>query len=306
MSYYNSGLHTPRHILKQQAFETFKQRLTKIGVILDENETEWYGANSGHRFKCKCKNNHIIYVNPMSIQHGSYPCIECMNESLFERFKLQLSKHNVILDDSETKWHGGKDKDKYLAHCFRGHICTPCPSHVKRGQGPCNRCAYEIKKDKSLADFLKCLENYGAIPAWNEWKGACVRHRVICNKGHTCNTLPSSVLYNGQGLCNYCANQYWDVFYLVYNPISKIYKLGITSNNPKQRLNYHKSNGFTKLIILYTGIDAHPLENDIRKFLINKGYYPFIGREYYEDDSLDEIINELNTYNLENMAHDND
>lgn len=297
--------HVPMNVLKERAFADFKSRISRMNLTLDENEIEWYGANSGYKFKCICMNGHTVLVNPISIQHGCYPCKQCMDDSLFERFKLALSMHNVVLDESETKWHGGRDKDKYLAHCSRGHICTPCPSHIKRGQGPCIKCSYEIKKDKTLEVFLKCLNEHYAIPAWIEWNGVSIRHRIICKNGHVYYTLPSSVMYNGQGPCGLCANLYWDVFYVVYNRIAKIYKLGITSNNPKQRLNYHKSKGFTDVIILYKNIDAHILENKIRKFLSDTGYYPFIGREYFEDDSLQVIINELETYNLQNYADQN-
>ena len=62
-------------------------------------------------------------------------------------------------------------------------------------------------------------------------------YHAHCAEGHPCLPMPNRIK-NGRGGCDICANKYSDVVYVVTGPNGL--KFGITSGDPRPRLNDHK------------------------------------------------------------------
>jgi hypothetical protein len=144
------------------------------------------------------------------------------------------------------------------------------------------------------------LESVGASPAWTDWKGVKYAYNIMCPNGHIIRRNAFDVMYHSSGICCIPGNDYWDIFYIVYNPTLKVVKFGITSTITRNgyRLRSHEINGYTKLLYYVKNINARQLESGIISSLFDRGYMPIKGREYFSLDVLSFILSELTTYGL--------
>ena len=104
---------------------------------------------------------------------------------------------------------------------------------------------------------------------------------------------------NGRGGCDICANKYSDVVYVVTG-LNGL-KFGITSGDPRPRLNYHKSisgGNYDTTVRLWTGLRpfgwARQVELNLRDELADRGHCPLPGtKEYFPAASLSLVLNVL-------------
>lgn len=171
-----------------------------------------------------------------------------------------------------------------MVRCAAGHDCTPTPNNVKRGQGVCSVCGGR----NSAAAWQAFRERVGArggVVLETAWKGKDTPHAIRCVLGHIGHPTPGSV-QRGCGICRTCAHRVWDVFYVVRHPAAGQLKFGITSGDPRSRLNDHARDGFTEVLRTITRMDngaAKELEDEVRKLLRCAGVRPVRGREYFTD-----------------------
>jgi hypothetical protein len=92
-----------------------------------------------------------------------------------------------------------------------------------------------------------------------------------------------------------------DALYVTRNPLTCCVKFGITSRDGRIRLRAHRSDGFTEVLRLITGLPeglAAHTEEKIKLALAMVGAKPVRGREYFSDDYLDLIENEISIWTV--------
>lgn len=100
----------------------------------------------------------------------------------------------------ETSWLGSKVSHRVL--CPAGHVATPSPNSVQRGNGLCRACA---GKDPEIAwcEFQARVTALGGRVLEPHWLGARTPHRAECAAGHPTSPRPNNVQQGG-GLCLIC------------------------------------------------------------------------------------------------------
>lgn len=271
----------------------YKIYLAKINAV--PMWDEWKGTNQPHKLQCEF--GHTVYPRPNDVQQGQGICRVCAGrdpQSAATRFRQRLIELNAT--PLWTVWLGANEPHKIL--CEFNHLCTPSPNNVMRGQGICKICA---RQDPIFAEqnFMNLLEELGATPVWDKWIGANKPHKVICRNDHECWVYYSNI-YNGRGVCHFCAGMDWDVIYVVMSDKLKRVKFGITSGDPRPRLSAHRSTGYNRTLYIATNIDARPVETDIKISLAIAGFNPIHGWEYFDINALATIMSTLESYGLNN------
>jgi len=90
-----------------------------------------------------------------------------------------------------------------------------------------------------------------------------------------------------------------DVLYVTRNPVTCCVKFGITSRNGYVRLRTHRVDGFTEVLRLITGLPeglAVLTEQKIKLALAMVDAKPMRGQEYFSDEYLDLIKNEIGNW----------
>lgn len=256
----------------------FRERVEALGGIV--LEPTWLGANAGHRVRCSA--GHETTPRPSNVRNRGRICRTCAGRDprLAEReFRARVAElGGVIL---EPAWRGANTPHR--AHCSAGHECFPQPGHLRAGRGMCRICA---RKDPVQAEreFRARLDRFGASLLESRWLGSTTPHRVRCAAGHDCRPRPSAV-QQGQGICRGCASKEWDVFYVVRNSDAGLIKFGITSGNPRPRLQDHARDGYRSVVRVLTKLPdgfARRIEQSAIVTLRRLGEAPAKGREYYD------------------------
>lgn len=179
----------------------------------------------------------------------------------------------------------GKDSP-HKVRCREGHINSPTPGNIRRGTGICWECGRKRgwgKRAPAVFNRFKAeVERHGGQVLEASWLGGQTPHRVRCAEGHTANPRPNNVL-TGRGICAKCAGRAWDAFYVVRHR-DGVVKFGITSGNPKSRLDDHKRDGFVTRVVVRTGLPdgvARSVETELMRRLRAHGIDPIRGREYF-------------------------
>lgn len=115
-------------------------------------------------------------------------------------FRARLAELGVTLLDPYL----GNGKP-HRAICANGHPCTPRPSYLQGGGGPCRTCAGTDPKAAEAA-FRKRVEELGGAVLQTEWLGTDKPCLVRCINGHECTPRPHHVM-RGKGMCLTCAGQ---------------------------------------------------------------------------------------------------
>lgn len=193
----------------------------------------------------------------------------------FQRFLDRLAELGATC--IETEWLGARTKHQVI--CAEGHLCNPLPNNVISGFGPCQTCA-GVSPTESYRKFQDRLAELGATLLEDGWIGRHTPHRVRCSEGHECTPTPGNVL-NGGGLCRDCAWK-WDAFYVVAS--EDVVKFGVTTGDPRPRLNVHASAGLTERVLVATDLPegvALELEGEMKRLLSLAGVRPVHGHEYF-------------------------
>ena len=274
------------------AWENFRRRVTELGgVVL---EPEWLGKDKLHL--CRCAKGHECRPLPSHVRDGGGICRICAGQDqtvAWENFRRRVAElGGVVL---EPGWLGSGVP--HLCRCVNGHECKPRPYHVSAGRGICRICA---GNDSVTAweNFRSRVVELGGTVLEPEWLGCQIPHFCRCANGHECRPMPNSV-QQGQGICAICAGFEYDVVYIVRNPVMNCVKFGITNSEGKSRLRVHRGNGFTEVIRLETGLLdglAEIIEKKIRVALDMAGAKPVRGREYFSDEHIALIENEIENW----------
>ncbi|WP_345191705.1 hypothetical protein [Streptomyces lavendulae] len=187
----------------------------------------------------------------------------------------------------EPEWLG--TAVRHRAICCNGHECTPRPADVGQGQGICKICAGNDSSTAWRVFQERVIELRGRVIE-AEWLGTDMPHRVVCQEGHETKVRPGSVR-GGQGICRFCAGKFWDVFYVVTNDEEALVKFGITSGDPRCRLQAHRRSGYESTVRIFSAMaDAASLESSVLATLRLAGIAPVQGREYYNVMALPVIL----------------
>lgn len=124
---------------------------------------------------------------------------------------------------------------------------------------------------RAWESFRAQVVELGGVVLEPEWLGALKAHRCWCARGHECGPRPNDVQ---QGV-------------------------GITSHGGSARLSGHRRNGFTEVIQLETGLPeglAIHIEQKIKATLAMAGAKPVQGEEYFSEESIALILNEISIW----------
>lgn len=270
----------------------FRSRVAILGgTIL---EPTWLGARKPHRVLCNA--GHPNSVLPNNVQQGSGLCRTCAGKdtkSAEAAFRARLAEHGGTL--LEPVWLGSQTPHR--VRCSVGHVTSPRPTNIGRGQGLCRTCAGRDSKDSELRFRARVAELGGAVLE-PTWLGVHAPHRVRCGAGHDASPSPLGVL-SGQGVCLVCRGKLWNVFYVVENEDDCHVKFGITSDDVRPRLQAHRRDGFLRVVRLLTGLPdgaARSLEKDILATLRLAREKPVRGREYFDARVLATVLDVVDHY----------
>lgn len=275
-----------------KAWENFRNRVRELGG--EVLEPEWLGNQALHL--CRCANGHECRPKPNKIQQGQGLCRICAGKdpaTAWTNFQQRVTElGGVIL---EQKWLG--TVKPHRCRCSNGHECSPLPSGVQQGEGICNICAGNdsVTAWNNFRQRVTELEGTVLEPSW---LGAAIRHRCQCVNWHECYVLPNSVQQGG-GICRACAGKDYNVLYVTISQIEHCVKFGITNRDGRARLSKHRANGFTETLLLKTDLPdslAEFTEQKIKTALKMVDAKPVRGAEYFNDDYLALILNEINNW----------
>jgi len=151
-------------------------------------------------------------------------------------------------------------------------------------------------------EFRTRVAELGGIVLEPAWLGSRVGHRVRCPAGHETTPRPNH-LKSGSGLCRICAGLAWDGFYVVTDDVRNRLKLGITSGDPRNRLDTHRYAGYRSVIRLITGLPgdtARAIERRVLSTLKLAGEQPIHGREYFGAHVLTTVLDIVDHYPITN------
>lgn len=259
------------------AERAFRARLEAAGATL--LEPRWLGSHKPHRVRCAF--GHEVAPWPLSLAQGQGLCRACVGldpKAAEAAFRARLAELGATL--LEPGWLG-KDTP-HRVKCARGHTSSPRPGDVRVGHGVCRTC---VGQDPAVAEaaFRARLAELGATLLEPEWKGSGSPHRVRCQAGHECSPTPDNVR-QGNGICRSCAGKAWDAFYVVQDGVRDVVKVGVTSGDPRPRLECHERDGLDEVLRLHTGLPgevALHLERSILAALRDARETPVRGREYF-------------------------
>ena len=198
----------------------------------------------------------------------------------------------------ESDWLGSVTPHRI--RCIAGHDGTIRPNNVKNGQGSCRTCGGRDSENAWRA-FRDTVASQGGTVLEDRWKGKDVPHAVRCASGHVGRPTPGSIQH-GNGICHKCAHKIWDAFYVVRNRNAGTIKFGITSGDPRSRLNGHARDGFTEVVRIFKGLPdgtAKSLEDELRLLLKCANVAPIRGREYFSDAVAPMVLSVVDAWGIE-------
>lgn len=242
----------------------------------------------------RCPQGHEYSPRPNNLMNGCGGCRTC---SLGPRSRLNrprsarseakfLAALNEVgaRPDYET-WLGAGTAHAVI--CPADHRTTTTPANVINGCYPCRECRpTDMARQHVARDrFASVVESLGG-EVIGEYVNGYTPVEVRCRDGHRTLVHPTSVLHCGQGLCGRCAGQNHDAVYVLTDPKRTELKFGVTSGDPKNRLNDHaRQRGLTETLHLRTGLldgEALRIERMIKAALREAGATPTRGREQFD------------------------
>lgn len=259
----------------------FREVVAKLGGVVVEY------VNSQKPAHVKCAEGHDGYPRPTQVlNRGIGICRVCAgNDPATGERKFRTA---VAALGGTVKGPYVNARTKVLVACVCGRENAVQPYSISTGVGVCGVCAGNTPAAGEAA-FRRRVAEEGAVLL-----GTYVNNRtkvqVRCCNGHECWPDPSSV-NGGQGVCRECAGKVWDVFYVVTGPDGL--KFGLTSGDPRPRLNDHARNGYVNVIRCYLGVVgslALETETSLIRHFRSSGIEPVKGREYYDITTLGQVL----------------
>jgi hypothetical protein len=271
---------------QEEARAAFHARVAELGGVVVEEE--WLGVDTAHRVLCPA--GHEATPRPTSLNCGQGLCKTCARKdprAADQAFRARVAGlGGTVL---ETAWLGSRSPHR--VRCAAGHEMTRSPDKVASSGHLCRICTGKDSAS-SEAIFRARVAELGGTVLEPKWLGALRPHRIRCAAGHESAPWPSSVR-KGQGICRLCAGKQWDAFYVVVDDVHSRVKFGITSGDPRPRVQRHAANGYTRVLRLMTGLpNGHALgmERSTVAALRDAQENPVQGREYFDSRALPIIL----------------
>lgn len=184
-------------VRSEQAARAFEKAVAAAGGTVLEDV--WLGSLKGH--KVRCAKGHVNSPRPNSVQQGQGICRTCGGqhpEASWKAFGDRVQELGGVV--IEPAWLG-----KGVPHrirCVRGHLTSPRPTSVQRGQGICRTCS-KRSPEQAAREFRDRVSEMGGVVLEPSWMGVMRPHRVRCVQGHEAFPRPNA-LQQGQGICRTC------------------------------------------------------------------------------------------------------
>jgi hypothetical protein len=252
------------------------------------------------QYLCVCKNGHMTPPNANNIKTmRRVPWLDCSGHSpvmaaggfIFQVESQEAEVLGVYVNNSTP----------VDVRCVFGHVRPVLPSNTQQRGFRCSACAGR-DPDLAFADFKARLARLPIPitldPSETGWHLNQQTYQAHCAESHPCLPMPNRIK-NGRGGCDICANKYSDVFYVVTGPNGL--KFGITSGDPRSRLNDHKrisGGGYDTTVRLWTGLRpfgrAREVELDLKDALAGRCHHALPGtKEYFLAASLPLVLRVL-------------
>jgi len=252
------------------------------------------------RYLCVCKNGHMTSPNANNIKTMQrVPCPDCSGHNpvaAARAFTFQVESQ-----EAEVLGVYVNNSTPVRVRCAFGHVTPVLPSNTQQRGFRCSACAGR-DPNLALADFRARLARL-PIPIMldaseTRWHLNQETYHAHCAEGHPCLPMPNRIK-NGRGGCDICANKYSDVVYVMTG--SNGLKFGITSGDPRPRLNDHKrisGGGYETTVRLWTGLRpfgwAREVELNLRDGLADRDHHALPGtKEYFPAASLPLVLRVL-------------
>lgn len=234
-----------------------------------------------------CSQGHSCAPRPGNVREGRGLCRICAgmdSASAERRFRARVAELGGTVVGDYTTGHTAVE-----IRCPQGHLGTPQPVSLLRGQGICRTCA---RKDPATAerDFRQKVAEAGGV-VLGPYQNSKTPVRIRCSQGHVTAQLPLHVARGTR--CRHCAGKTWDALYIVQDPDYGTVKFGITSGDPRPRLQAHARDDLTAVHRLYTslpGTVAPDVERHLIATLRDAGIAPVRGKEYFPAHALPVIL----------------
>lgn len=276
---------------QSQAEGKFRSLLKNMGAI--PTYSSWKGIDEPHNLICR--EGHQVSVTPHGVNSGGGVCKICSGRDPIEaERKFREKLHELGAAPIYSTWQGANARHKVI--CVNGHACSTTWGYLQQGgKGVCIICS-GLDPATAEQNFLRVLQQRGAIPAYGTWGGNKTKLEVLCSENHLCLVEPNKVT-QGRNICTKCTGkgkESFTVFYVVRNPVTYVIKYGVTRGDAYARLSTHKYAGYTEQLYLRTGFeDAGRLEDAVDIALADAGYEPVQGLEYFRDDCLPYLLSLL-------------
>lgn len=219
------------------------------------------------KVKVQCEKGHVWEATPNMLLVRGTNCKDCQNTKMTKTHEDFVKEVQAIHPGWEilSEYKGAKFLVK--VKCYQGHILEILANSVLAGK-ECSVCSASNIKRTSEQFVLELEKQNREIRALSEY--------TAINDAMTFQCIPCSfkwqaraghVLHGGTG-CPRCANHVSDTLYILVEPSSGLYKIGITAHI-KQRL---RNIGSCTLIYYWdvgTG-KAYPIERELHTIFGNK------------------------------------
>ena len=154
-------------------------------------------------FQCECNICHetmdaFFFGAP---ENESLQCIFCGTKKRVSRSMNALYESIIQL--------GGRIIGGYVnantpvqCICSRGHICSPIPNNIHKGQGMCATCSGNNGMS-AAKEFIENIKRLGGTVI-GQYINCYTPVKCLCRYGHECSPQPGSI-QAGQGMCRTCA-----------------------------------------------------------------------------------------------------
>lgn len=234
-----------RRLLTQE--EYIEKAKSIHGDKYDYSEINY--INSTTNIKVKCDNGHTFLTNPSNhISSNKTGCPHCSSKkaSTTEEYILSAIKvHGNKYDYSLVDYKNSRTKIEVI--CDQGHIFKVQPNnHISSNKTGCPHCS--PKRAYTTEEFITMsnkIHNNQYDYSETVYIDSRTKVKIKCSHGHTFEVTPANHTLRKTG-CPTCSNGkqigMMPTFFkgkpstLYYAKIGEVYKIGVTTRTPQQRL----------------------------------------------------------------------
>lgn len=195
---------------KRKTLDEIKKCLfEKYGNQIEVASTEYINGRTPMQFKCACGN---IFTRKYSkVIGGQITCIECTRNHMRNLFKHSDDEVLQIIKDAGCEYIAGdyeNGKSILTYRCKCGNIFSRSFRKFALGQNRCKECSMKSIADAhrkySIDDAKQILSEYGYTLLEDEFRGAHLKHKCLCENGHECMIVLNGLSSHRSG-CKQCS-----------------------------------------------------------------------------------------------------